>query len=84
MTILFGSTYCNERIALAATAELVGLVYLVDLVLLVSLVQPTKQTRQTIQTRKTYCSLGCLLLDRRPITTKVRMVKPKSQRLGQP
>ena len=31
-----------------------------------------------------YSSLGCLLLDRRLITTKVRMVKPKSQRLGQP
>ena len=43
------------------------------------------QKDQTNQiTRKTYCSSGLLRLDRRAITTNMRMVKPKSQRLGRP
>src|SRR5713101_3065177 len=61
------------------------LIWLIWFIWLVLFDQKTRQTKQTRQTRETYSSsLGCLLLDRRLITTKVRMVKPKSQRLGRP
>ena len=74
MNLLKLTAHCNEAFNEAATGELVQLAHLVS------------RTRQKIRrAREVYSSsFGCLLLDRRLMTTKVRMVKPKSQRLGRP
>src|SRR6185503_3819491 len=75
MSLLTLTAHCNEALNEAATTELVQLAHLVK----------SDGTKKTRRVREAYSSsFGCLLLARRLMTTKVRMVKPKSQRLGRP
>jgi len=49
-------------------------------IVMTSFKEPDEPTNQTYFSS----SFGCLLLERLLMTTKVRMVKPRSQRLGRP
>ena len=85
MRLLIGAPIVTKHLPkLQRLSWLLWFVWLIWFIWLVSFNPKTRQTKQTRQTKETYSSLGGLLLDRRAITANVRMVKPKSQRLGQP